>query len=416
MLRKIISALLLAGAVFAAVEIIRTEKRKQELRIDLSEVNHIRYNLLNVEEWSVQIKEIMEKKIHELEITPENEAKLRHSIEVILHRLIDEVELIIQDRTSGPFPELKRRIIEMTMDVDQLRDSVPSFSRDVLQELENEETLDMVRDFLFRQLDRYVESTRNAEQLQARDDLWNKYGCNSAKNCTGVIQGKIRELGGKGVFLASMLLVSVLLIFLLNLNRIRHPDDYQTVLLVLSSAILLIVGVTIPMIQLEARIDMIRFFLLGEEMRFSNNILYFQSKSILDVVGILIREGAPEVVFVGILIFTFSIIFPTLKLLSSLVIRFSWEKLKNNKLIRFFALKSGKWSMADVMVVAIFMAYIGFNGIVNDQMSGLTENTGSTEVITTNGTQLLLGFYLFLAFCISSLVLSEVLVRRTPDL
>ena len=32
---------------------------------------------------------------------------------------------------------------------------------------------------------------------------------------------------------------------------------------------------------------------------------------------------------------------------------------KKNKLIQFFAFKSGKWSMADVMVVAIFMAYIG---------------------------------------------------------
>lgn len=358
----------------------------------------------------------MEKKIHALEITPENKAKLSRSIEVILHRLIDEVELIIQEKSSGPFPWLKRWATGMILDVDQLRDSVPSFSDDVLQELEKEETMDLIRDFLFRQLDSYLESTRNAEQLQERDDLWNKYGCTSAEACTGIIQGKIRALNKQGAFLASFLFVSVLLIFLLNLTGNRFPDNFEAILLVLSSAVLLIVGVTIPMIQLEARIETIRFFLLGEEMRFSNNILYFQSKSILDVVSILIREGAPEVVFVGILIFTFSIIFPTLKLLSSLVIRFSSGGLKDNRLIRFFALKSGKWSMADVMVVAIFMAYIGFNGIVNDQLSGFTENTGSTEVITTNGTQLLLGFYLFLSFCISSLVMSEVLARRTPDL
>jgi hypothetical protein len=35
------------------------------------------------------------------------------------------------------------------------------------------------------------------------------------------------------------------------------------------------------------------------------------------------------------------------------------------------------------------------------------------EVITTNGTQLLGGFFLFLFFCLASLVLSEALVRRT---
>jgi uncharacterized paraquat-inducible protein A len=30
--------------------------------------------------------------------------------------------------------------------------------------------------------------------------------------------------------------------------------------------------------------------------------------------------------------------------------------------------KTGKWSMADVIVVAIFMAYIGFSGIVGEQL------------------------------------------------
>ena len=65
--------------------------------------------------------------------------------------------------------------------------------------------------------------------------------------------------------------------------------------------------------------------------------------------------------------------------------------------------------MADVMVVAIFMAYIGFNSIVGTQMNMLNRTSDAVEIFTTNGTELLGGFYLFLAFVISGLVMSEVL-------
>ena len=41
---------------------------------------------------------------------------------------------------------------------------------------------------------------------------------------------------------------------------------------------------------------------------------------------------------------------------------------KLNKIVRFLVFKSGKWSMADVMVVAIFMSYIGFTGIISSQL------------------------------------------------
>jgi len=412
---RILSVFLLAGAIIAAAGIIRTERSIRQLKVDLAELNHIRYNLLDVEQWTTQIEGIMEKKIDEFEITPENRAKLRASVEVILYRLIDEVDLIIRERTSGQFSGLKRWITDMAVDVDQLRDSVPSFSNEVMAELEKDETKRMVQDLLLRKLDGYVESTRNVKQLKKRDDLYRKYECTTTEQAGMVINEKIDVLRKESASRAIWLIAFIILLWLVNLIRNRTLDHYQAVVLVFSSAILLIAGVTIPMIQLEAKIETIRFFLMGEEMRFSDNVLYYQNKSILDVVAVLVREGGPDVVFVGILIFTFSIIFPTLKLLSSLLIRFG-EKLKANRPVRFFALKSGKWSMADVMVVALFMAYIGFNGIINDQLSGLTENPGSAEVITTNGTQLLPGFYLFLAFCISSLVLSEILVRRTPDL
>jgi hypothetical protein len=181
---------------------------------------------------------------------------------------------------------------------------------------------------------------------------------------------------------------------------------------VMASRVLLVTGFSLPMIQHEAKIDIVEFELLGEQMAFRNNILYYQSKSIIDMVVILVRDGSLRMIFVGSLIFMFSLIFPSLKLLSTMAYQAGNEKVNRNKVVHFFVHKSGKWSMADVMVVAIFMAYIGFNGIVDEQMKSFAEGAKPVEVFSTNGTQLLTGFYMFLAFVLSGLALSELVKRN----
>ena len=66
-----------------------------------------------------------------------------------------------------------------------------------------------------------------------------------------------------------------------------------------------------------------------------------------------------------------------------------------------------KTSITDIMVVAIFMAYIGFNGIVGNQLDQLREGAGTADIVTANGTQLMSGFYLFLTYCLLGLFLAE---------
>jgi hypothetical protein len=80
--------------------------------------------------------------------------------------------------------------------------------------------------------------------------------------------------------------------------------------------------------------------------------------------------------------------------------------------IKFFVLKSGKWSMADVMVVAMFMTYIGFNGIITSQLNQLSSSTQELEILTTNGTSLQPGYYLFLTYTLLALFLSGFLTRK----
>jgi uncharacterized paraquat-inducible protein A len=142
-------------------------------------------------------------------------------------------------------------------------------------------------------------------------------------------------------------------------------------------------------------------------------VLYFQSKSILDVFWIMITHKDIQMKLVGILLVTFSIVFPVLKMISSMGYYFNFRKLRDNPVIRFFVLKSGKWSMADVMVVAIFMAYIGFNGIISSQLGHLRSADQELVILTTNATALQPGFYLFLTYTLLALILTGFLTRKT---
>ena len=151
---------------------------------------------------------------------------------------------------------------------------------------------------------------------------------------------------------------------------------------------------------------------MGHPLHFENQVLYFQSKSILDIFWIMITHHDLQMKFVGVLVITFSIIFPLFKIVSSLGYYYNYHQARENPVIRFFVLKSGKWSMADVMVVAIFMTYIGFNGIISSQFAQLSSAAPELEILTTNGTALQPGYYLFLTYTLLALFLSGFLTRK----
>ena len=168
------------------------------------------------------------------------------------------------------------------------------------------------------------------------------------------------------------------------------------------------------MIYIEAKISNMSFVLLGHPIQFENHVLYFQSKSIVDIFRIMIVHKDIQMKFVGVLLITFSIFFPLLKIVSSLGYYYNYHHARENPVIKFFVLKSGKWSMADVMVVAMFMTYIGFNGIIANQLVQLNSSTQELEILTTNGTSLQPWYYLFLTYTLLALFLSVFLTRKPP--
>ncbi len=153
---------------------------------------------------------------------------------------------------------------------------------------------------------------------------------------------------------------------------------------------------------------------LGQPVTFTDQVLYFQSKSVLEVFQTLINVGRPDMYLVGVLVLTFSVIFPVLKIFTLTLGLYRPALLRENRLARFLGLESSKWSMADVMALAIFMTYVAFNGLLISSMGALQE-TGTQLVIPTDGSKVLPGYYLFIGFCLASLVSVEKAGARNRD-
>jgi len=110
-------------------------------------------------------------------------------------------------------------------------------------------------------------------------------------------------------------------------------------------------------------------------------------------------------IFVAALIFLFSICIPLLKTLLVSLAYFKKNTQVEAKILSFVA-SIGKWSMADVFVVAIFLAILSTNHAetANNQQLSIfgfkVDLLISSETFSAVG----LGFYCFTAYCLLSLL------------
>ncbi len=420
-LRTVVIMLLVAASAVTMVLFIQAAYKARDLRVQLAELNDVKYGLLDAGVWVGQVSAIVNKRLDEFELTAQNRPKLKRQLEKILDRLLIEVETHLnrerRQETSEVGRALRRlteRIREIFIPFDQLRSGIPYYADAILEELSTPEAKADIKRLVAAGIKAAADSTFTATHRRKYYEILTSNGCGTAAECQIVLGEAIDQHASRLPWLAGSSILAAIAV--LVLVTARQPTLAATGLLGATAAIvlLLIGGVATPMIELEARISSLELYVLGEPVTFKDQVLYFQSKSVLDVVGLLAKTGQLDTIVVAVLLAMFSVIFPCGKLIAGFVYYLGGQPRRDNKLIRFFALYSGKWSMADVMVVATFMAYIGFRGLVSSQLDSLGGASPSLEILTTNGTKLMPGFYLFLAFCLLSLLLSTFLELRSP--
>ena len=412
-LKMIASILIVMASVILCGRIIAHSLSSQQSKIDYAELNHIKYGFFSVEEWKRQISVILAEEINKLYLTRTGERELRKHIEAQLNELIDNVYRKIREENQGSAEGwFKQTFINIFVSLDDIKKGVPEYADAVMREVTGSKTKAQIKAMLNERIKEYFDETFDVQDTSYLSAILARTGSPDIEAARLSLNRAISA--GQALVTRESLLLIALAVFLFLLSGFSGeplaPSQY--LLLVLSLLALLIAGVTTPMIDMEAKISAMSFVLLGHTVNFENQVLYFQSKSILDVFRIMIAHKDLQMKFVGVLLVTFSIVFPLFKIVSSLGYYYNYRQARENAVIRFFVLRSGKWSMADVMVIAIFMAYIGFNGIITSQLGQLSKANQELVIVTTNGTSLQPGYYLFLTYTLLGLFLSGYLTRK----
>lgn len=418
---KLFNLILFPAIIITSVvlcqQIISNSLSNQKNKNDYAELNSVKYGLLSIDEWKRQVTEILAEEINKLYLSGTNERKLRKHIEVLLNTLIDKIDLKIREGNSGSTKgRITQSLINIFVNLDVIKKGIPEYADAVIHEMTKSKTRRQIKAVLNKQLERYSVQTFDTRDTPQLSRILLE---TDAKNIESARIKLNEEISVKHDLIVKdtlLLIVLSLILFVLSGFGAQPLAPSQYIFLILSLITLLVAGVTTPTIDMEATISEMSFMLMGHPIHFSNQVLYFQSKSILDVFWIMITHQDIQMKLVGLLLITFSIVFPLLKIISSLGYYFNYRQVRENPVIKFFVLKSGKWSMADVMVVAIFMAYIGFNGIITGQFGKLKSVTQEVVILTTNATSLQPGFYLFLTYTLLALFLSGFLARKPVEL
>lgn len=408
---------LLAANVLFGVDIQRLSAKREALKIDYGEVNSIRYGLLSVDAWKENLQGIVSGQIGEFKLSKAQEAVLSGHISKALNTLITEADRTMrkhQDTWSG---KMRKLAAWAFVSIPELRKQVPTFTAAIVADLQTPARTRNLKALAQGGLERYAAKAGDLPADRAHHRaLLERYGAASTEGFNRAAEHDLRDLERDINGYCALMLASAAA-FLFAWWLARGNIGLHKPLFTLSAAfalVLLVVGLALPMIDLDARIKSVEFLLWGKHLEFRDQVLFFRSKSILQVVSVLLETGKGDSITVGLLLLLFSVIFPLCKLISMERYMRGGPETRRNKLVEFFAFRSGKWSMADVAVVAIFIAYIGFKGVLNTQLEGLNIKAAYVEIIATNDTALQPGFIIFTAFVLFGFALSAILKRTAP--
>jgi phosphoglycerol transferase MdoB-like AlkP superfamily enzyme len=123
-------------------------------------------------------------------------------------------------------------------------------------------------------------------------------------------------------------------------------------------------------------------------------VIHDSAKSILATSQALWNDGNH---LVAVLIITFSVVVPALKLLL-MVLSTLWRNSMFGWRLKRISSAMSKWSMADVFAVAMLISFLAIKS--TEGTSALVENQISLEI----------GFYYFIGFCLLSILASQLMV------
>ena len=414
-----VGVLLLLPAIWFSWQTMSGLEKRRDLRTDLAELEHVRYGLLSADQWRSIIGPILNAQVDNIDLRTQTK-NLRPMVEHSLNELLDNIKTQMTaprpaktqppsgSKAAPPPAGLTAPPMLVNMIVNSLRPHIPEYTSVVLAELAKPQNQKAFKDSIRSVIADAVRNTFGSVDMTTYTAILRHYGCSTAPACEQMLAGQIHELDSRLNRDYLIVLASSAIAFLLLAVRRRNLSRAAVVVLMLFCITMLVAGVLSPMLEVEVRITKLDATLLGSPIEFQEQSLYYRSKTVLEVSRSLIEMHRPAMSLVAILVILFSVVFPTLKMLALSASLFRPSLLRTSRIIRLLALELSKWSMADVMVLAIFMSFIAFNGVIESGLAGVRAEPAVKQlVIPTNSSKILPGYYLFIGFCVSSIYLSK---------
>jgi hypothetical protein len=407
---------LLAGAALFGYRVHVLVKQQQAIKQDYSLVNSVTFGLFSVDAWRDKLSGVINDQINGYSITPEQKVQIQLAVEKELHSLVAKTVAEIDKPQKSLGGKLKKLAFHALVDSDALQAQVRPFARTIVQKVSSPESQARLKDIASSKINQLVNQTYD-NTFEASEKItkyaYQKYHVSDDAGFSKAVHDRLSLIWNATIKNATFMLACVLaaLVLWVVMRKKVHLQTTLFIMALLFAAVLLIVGLTSPIIEVDARIKSLDFMLLGEKVSFENQVLFFQSKSIWGVITTLLSQQKPDAITVGILILLFILLLPFIRLIAKGLHMF----LKNNKVINYLAFESGKWDMADVMIIGILMTYIGLNSIIKSQLSNLNIHNDTLTTSTVNYTTLQPGYFIFAAYVIFEAVLSYILKKRAPE-
>lgn len=413
-------------ASFMAISLVRDFAVYTTFKEDIAEINKVNYGLFNLQLWKKEAMTVFQNRIEDFDIDPAAYKEVEKELEKYLRninkdyvengKIFDNIfnEAEKSEKINKVFLKMIKDNVGVQIQNLQIQKFIPGMAVELAKELKKQEP--RIKDIMRAELRKMLQSPEDDTYIDPRDKIYQKYKVDNLADANEVLKIRIegyKLLTDNNVRNLYVLLLLIMLISFFSYKVIGF--NLMIALVTLNSVIMLVVGVSLPMIDLEALLNSFSLNVLGTNINFDTQVMYFQSKSILDVTRTLLDSRGWDLKIVGLLILMFSIVFPFFKLVLSALYLYS-RRLQNSKLVQNFIFYLGKWSMADVFVVAMFMAYIGFYGLLTAQMGDIAGNRNGFAVETINNSKLSAGALFFTTYCILSIITGILINRRTLNM
>jgi len=411
--------ILLCGEAWYGYHLQVLSEEREQIKRDYSTVSSISFGLFSIDQWRDKIGDVINGKVSDFNVTPEQKKAMQVQVEQQLNGVINKALADINKPQKSLMGRIKKLAVNKWIDEDQVHALVPSFAKTIVDKATSPVNTQRVKDIVTDKVTELQAQTYDSTEATANAVdayMYHKYNAADSAQFSREINSRlasVKTTSYNDMYLMLGCVLAALLLWLLMRNM-AHLHATHFFMSLLFALVLLAVGITSSVIEVDAQLATFNLSLGSANISFNNQDLFFQSKSIVEIIQTLVRQPKPDAVMVGILMLLFIIILPVVRIIAKGLHIIGIKALAENKVVKYLAFDSAKWDMADVMVVGTMMTYIGLNGILRSQLTEIEFHSSGLNTTTGNYTSLQPGYFIFVGYVVFAIILAAILNRMRP--